>query len=171
MYSLAKSEIWFLSWSRICVKSEGLGWWRPKAGSEPGNKDRAMTCSWLWGVRAVGRHWIGREYFRTKIWLRKALRQCSCLWTHDLDKTGTYQLSFTYCLEPWPSVPCWLWLEAWPRGTQQFSCCFSDALVQSQWFLLVQALTLHSVSAQPQKPLPAARLNEMAADVAAEPTI
>lgn len=87
-----------------------------------------MTCM---GVRAVGRHWIGKENVRNKIWLRKALRHCSCLWNHDLDMIHcsicTYQLSFTYCLEPWPSVPCWLWLEAWPRGTQQFSCCFSDA--------------------------------------------
>lgn len=24
-------------------------------------------------------------------------------------------------------MPCWLWLETWPRGTQQFSCCISDA--------------------------------------------
>lgn len=87
-----------------------------------------MTCM---GIRAVGWHWIGEEYFRAKICLRKTLRQCNCLWTYDLNmihcSIGAYQLSFTQCLEPWPSVPCWLWLEAWPRGTQHFSCCFSDA--------------------------------------------
>lgn len=105
-----------------------MGWWRPKAGSEPGSKDRAMTCM---GIRAVGRHWIGGEYFRAKICLRKAPRQCNCLWTYDLNmihcSIGTYRLSFTQCLEPGPPVPCWLWLEAWPGGTQQFSHCFSDA--------------------------------------------
>lgn len=77
------------------------------------------------------------------------MRWCSCFWIHHLDMrhclTGTYQLSFTYCLEPWPSVPCWLWLEAGALSSSHVVLVMP--VVQPQWFLLVQALILHLMSA------------------------
>lgn len=127
-----KKKIWF--WVRVRrVRVNvwaGRDLWTKRAqataGSDPGDRDRALTCT---GARAAGRHWVGGENFRIKIWLRKATRQCSCFWIPMIRYlVGAFPPSFAYYLAPWSSVPCWPWLAAWPRGTQQFSDGFSDLL-------------------------------------------